>query len=200
MYSILRHFSASHTLSLSLSFSLFLRFQLQCRALINGSAKIGKVNLDREEEDSEWTDNRFTLDDCLVDHFLISSRSSKHTERESEHTWTHHLHLCRVAVLCSASVHQHERGQYVTTAVYCRCRHRVCSYLCWQSFPPPPPPPPVCPFTCDLQSSERSLQSEGCTSVEWSCCCRSRQVFAVSAGHQWSMRQDTQQTQTHTAN
>ncbi len=107
MYSILRHFSASHTLSLSLSFSLFLRFQLQCRALINGSAKIGKVNLDREEEDSEWTDNRFTLDDCLVDHFLISSRSSKHTERESEHTWTHHLHLCRVAVLCSASVHQH---------------------------------------------------------------------------------------------
>ena len=72
---ILRHFSASHSLL------LLLRFQLQCRALINGSAKIGKVNLDREEEDSELTDNRFTLDDCLVDHSLISS--SKHTERVS---------------------------------------------------------------------------------------------------------------------
>lgn len=51
------------------------------------------------------------------------------------------------------------------------------------------------------EQREVPLQSEGCTSVEWSCCCccRSRQVFAVSAGHQWSMGQDTQQTQNQSA-
>lgn len=163
---------------------------------------MGQQKLER----STWTGKKRTMSGPTTGSLLMTAwlttllSAAVNTPRESEHTWTHHLHLCRVAVLCSASVHQHERGRYVTTAVYCRCRHRVCSYLCWQSFPPPPPPPPVCPFTCDLQSSERSLQSEGCTSVEWSCCCRSRQVFAVSAGHQWSMRQDTQQTQTHTAN
>lgn len=49
--------------------------------------------MDREEEDSEWTDNRFTLDDCLVDHSLISSSSSKHRERERAGTLGHIIYI-----------------------------------------------------------------------------------------------------------